>query len=64
MSDNGVMKDPIDPDMPVSAEELLAQLTSVDPADAPAIAEELASSLAAELDSTDGRSATDQEQPS
>ena len=64
MSDNGDMNDPIDPGTPVTAAELVDQLASVDPADAPEIAEELAARLAAELDSTDGRSATDPEQPS
>ncbi|VAW07185.1 hypothetical protein MNBD_ACTINO01-2281 [hydrothermal vent metagenome] len=64
MNDNDAMNDHIDPDRPDSAAALVEQLASIDPADAPPIAEELAGRLAAELDSTDGRSGGDPEQPS
>ncbi len=64
MSDNDAMNDHTDSDRPYSAAALAEQLATIDPADAPPIAEELAGRLAAELDSTDGRSTCDPEQRS
>jgi len=50
---------------PVSdADELVEQLSTAEPQDAPEIAEQLADRLARELDATDGRGPTEQGTPS
>ena len=60
MRDNGGMNDHETTDQGSDADELVEQLSTAKPQDAPEIAEQLADRLARELDATDGRGATEQ----
>jgi 3-hydroxyisobutyrate dehydrogenase-like beta-hydroxyacid dehydrogenase len=64
MSDNTGMNDHEDTHSESDAGELVEQLSTAEPQDAPEIAERLADRLARELDATDGRGVAEQGTPS
>ena len=64
MSDNGDMNDQEETSAASDPGELVERLASVEPQEAPEIAEQLADRLARDLDATDGSGSTEQEDSS